>query len=77
MNLREFSGLFGRAEHVTGNPMAARAKLQRRLGLVADGFAMRATGMEATTRRGVHRTGDVALKHGALFLAARVGDGNR
>jgi putative SOS response-associated peptidase YedK len=77
MNLRKISGPFDRAEHVTANSMAVRAELQRRLGLVADGFPMWAAGMETTPRRRVDRAWHVALEHGALFLTAGVGDRNR
>jgi hypothetical protein len=73
----EFSGLFGRAEHVTRNPVAARAELERRLGLVANGFAMRATGMKATTGRRVNRARDVTLQNRAFFLTTRIGNRNR
>ena len=63
------------AEHMTGNSVAARPELQRRFGLVTNGFAMRATGMKTTSRRRMHRAGNIALKdHPLLFLA--VGHGN-
>ena len=57
--------------------MAAGTELERRLDLVADRLAMRATGMKAATGRRVDGAWNVALKNGALFLTAGVGERDR
>src|SRR5262249_19622681 len=69
--------LFCRTEHVTGNAMTVCTELQRRLLLVADGFAVWTAGMETATRWGVHRAWDVALKNRPLFFTAGVSNRNR
>ena len=45
--------------------------------MVADGFAIRATGMKTAAGRRMDRAGNVALKNGALLLPVGIGDGNR
>ena len=57
--------------------MTVCAELQRRLLLVADGFAIWTTGMETAARWGMDRAWDVALKNCPLFFSAGVSDGNR
>ena len=57
--------------------MTVCAELQRRFLLVAHGFAMRTTGMKTAAGRWMDRAGNVALKNGAFFLPAGIGDGNR
>ena len=63
-------------EHMARNAMTISGKVQRRLDLITDRFAIGATGMKRTTRGWMDGTGDIALQNGSLFFPAGVGHGH-
>src|SRR5438445_10766517 len=59
-------------EHMARNAMTISGKVQKRLDLITDRFAISATRMKRTTRKWMDGTEDITLQNSSLFFPTGV-----